>query len=152
MNIKTLEKVYEQSLQPVFKDRFRVLHEDDNFAHILLDGEQEDFYFTLYGIDSVRLYWCNECFVFDCYRNLLTSSDTYGEIVYEDKVDIQKLPELVIELVMQLKDCIYVNKKEIIKGKVPSGYDKIKDYIIRAKSTQTSSTTYRLANITIEYI
>lgn len=152
MDIRTLENLYEQSLQPVFKDQLSIIHEDDDCAYIILDGGQEEFCFTLYGVDSVRLYWCNECFIFDCYRNLLTSSDTYGEIVYEEKIDIQKLPELVIELVMQLKDCIYVSKKEIIKGKVLSGYDKIKDYIIRAKSTQTSSTTYQLANITIEYI
>lgn len=152
MDIRTLENLYEQSLQLVFKDQLSIIHEDDDCAHIILDGGQEEFFFTLYGVDSVRLYWCNECFIFDCCRNLLTSSDTYGEIVYEEKIDIQRLPELVIELVMQLKDCIYVGKKEIIKGRIPSGYDKIKDYIIRAKSTQTSSPTYQLANITIEYI
>lgn len=152
MDILALEKLYEQLLQPIFKEQLQILHEDDDFAYIILDGGHEEFYFTLYGVNCVHLYWCNECFIFDCHRNLLVSSDTYGEIVYEDKIDIQKLPELVVGLVLQLKDCIYVSKAEIVKGKIPTGYDDIKDYIIKAKTSRISKDKYQLANIFIEYI
>ena len=152
MDIMSLEDLYEQSLRPVFKDQFRIIHEDNDCVHIILDCGQEDFFFTLYGIDCVHLYWCNEGFIFDCHRNLLVSSDTYGEIVFEGKLDVQGLPNLIIELVMQLKDCTYVSKKEFIKGKTLFGYDDIKDYFIRAKAIRQSKSTYQLANITIEYI
>ena len=98
-----------------------------------------------------RLYWCNECFIFDELRNSLVSSDTYGEIVFEGKVEAESLPPIIVELVLQLKDCTYISKKETIKGKIPSGYDSIRDYVIQARTKDPFKSTYRLENILIEY-
>lgn len=154
MNMSELKEIYHRLLEPVFGER---LHMDDseenrNWVVVLLDKEQEDFYFSLYGVDCVYLYWCNQCFIFDKHRNSLVSSDTFGEIVYEDPFDIEQLPDLVSDFILQLKDCIYIDKKEIIKGKIPSGYDDKKDYVIRAQTKTTGNSTYRLGNITIEYV
>lgn len=57
-----------------------------------------------------------------------------------------------MNLILQLKDCIYIAKQEKVKGKIPSGYDDIKDYIITAKTKNLKYPKYQLANITIEYI
>ena len=91
MVVKELEILYEKALRPIFGSQFNIIHDQDNFVTIILDGEQEDFLFTLYGTNHVRLYWCNECFIFDELRNELVSSDTYGEIVFEGKIDVQNL-------------------------------------------------------------
>ena len=129
MNICELKVRYKDLLQPIFGEQFRIddSEENENWAAIILDGKQEDFFFSLYGIDCVHLYWCNECFIFNKSRNILTSSDTYGEIVFEDNFEIEQLPLLVADLILQLKDCVFHSKKERMKGKIPSGYDDIKD-------------------------
>ena len=152
MMIKELEMLYEEALHPIFGNQFHIIHDHDDFVTVVLDGDQEDFIFTLYGTNCVRLYWCNECFIFDERRDDLVSSDTYGEIVFERKIDVQKLPKTIVELVLQLKDCTYIRKKETIKGKIPSGYDDIKDYLILARTSDPSKNTYRLGNILIEYV
>lgn len=61
------------------------------------------------------------------------SSDTAGEIVYEEEIDISKLPHMVIELIKYLKDVVFVSKKEQIKGETPWGYDQIKKYEVEVK-------------------
>lgn len=154
MDIHELKTIYEDLLHPVFGEQFRIddSDEDKDWVVILLDGEQEDFYFSLYGIDCVHLYWCNECFIFDKQRNHLVSSDTYGEVVFESDFDIEYLPHLIVDLIMQLKDCTYITKREIVKGKIPSGYDDIKEYVITAKTEKLNLQKYHLANITIEYV
>ena len=154
MDIHKLKATYENLLYPVLGELLRIddSDEDKNWVVVVLDGSQEDFYFSLYGIDCVHLYWCNECFIFNKQRNGLVSSDTYGEIVFEGNLDIESLPHLVVNLIMQLKDCTYITKKEIIKGKTPSGYDDIKDYAIIAKTENLNQHKYQLSNITIEYV
>ena len=154
MDIHELKTIYEDLLHPVFGEQFRIddSDEDKDWVVILLDGEQEDFYFSLYGIDCVHLYWCNECFIFDKQRNHLVSSDTYGEVVFESDFDIEYLPHLIVDLIMQLKDCTYITKRETIKGKIPSGYDDIKEHVITAKTENLNLQKYQLANITIEYV
>ena len=154
MYIHELKTIYEDLLHPVFGEQFCIddSDEDKDWVVILLDGEQEDFYFSLYGIDCVHLYWCNECFIFDKQRNNLVSSDTYGEIIFESDFDIEYLPHLIVDLIMQLKDCTYITKREIVKGKIPSGYDDIKEYVITAKTENLNLQKYQLANITIEYV
>lgn len=152
MDIAELEIFYETSLRPVFGTQFRIIHERNDFVHIILDGEKEDFFFTLYGVGHARLYWCNECFIFDKQRNNLVSSDTFGEIVFEGKIDIEKLPQTIVDLVLQLRDSSFLSKKELVKGKIPSGYDDMKDYIIQAKTTDPQKSAYRFVNILIEYI
>lgn len=153
MNIDELKTTYKSLLQPVFGKQFRIddSEEDKNWLLIVLDGNREDFYLSLYGTDCVHLYWCNECFIFDKHRNNLVSSDTYGEIVFEDNFDAEDLPLLVANLILQLKDCSYIAKKEIVKGRIPSGYDDIKDYVITAKTAILRQCRYQLSNITIEY-
>lgn len=146
-----IEALYQKSLYPIFQKQFRIIRNNNNITDIILDGEQEEFYFTLYGNNCVYLYWCNECFIFDSHRNSLVSSDTYGEIVFEGKINVEELPKIIIELVLQLKDCTFLGKKEIVKEKIPSGYDNIKDYIIQAKKAKISQKTYQLNNITIQY-
>lgn len=154
MNINKLKAIYENLLRPVFGEQFRVddSEESDNWVTIILDGEQEDFMFSLYGTDCVHLYWCNECFIFDRKRNGLVSSDTYGEIVFEGKIDIEQLPQMIVDLILQLKDSTYVGKRETVKGKIPSGYDLIKDYVIKARTSNLTKNNYKIANITIEFV
>ncbi len=151
MDIKELEMLYEEALRPIFGDQLRIIHDSDNFVTVILDGKREDFLFTLYGTNHVRLYWCNECFIFDEQRNQLVSSDTYGEIVFEGKINVQELPQIIIEFVLQLKDCTYISKKETAKGKIPSGYDEIRDYVIQAQTNDPLKSIYQLENISIEY-
>ena len=150
-----LKRIYEKLLRPVFGEQLRIIddqEESHNWVTIVLDGEHEEFIFSLYGSDCVRLYWCNECFLFDKGRNRLVSSDTYGEIVWEDYFDIEQLPQMVVDLILQLKDCVYAGKKESVKGKTPSGYDDIKEYIVLAKTELPFQNDYRAGNITIRYI
>lgn len=150
MSITELVNIYQEALTPIFGDELHIVYDD--CISIILDGEKQDFFFTLYGVDSLRLYWCNECFIFDKARNLLASSDTYGEIVYEEKVDITLLPHIVIELIVHLRNAVFVSKEEHIKGETPWGYDKIKDYEIKAKLLEgIPSKDYVIGNICIKY-
>ena len=150
MTIQALETLYEAALHPVFHSQFHILHERDDFAHIILDGAREEFFFTLYGVDHVRLYWCNECFIFDRQRDSLVSSDTYGEIVFEGQVDAPTLPSIIIDLVLRLKDSSFVSKTERITGKTPSGYDVRKNYVVQVCTDAPQVYPYRLANILFE--
>lgn len=59
---------------------------------------------------------------------------------------------MVTDLVLQLKDCTYISKTETIKGKIPSGYDTVKAYVIEAETEETHRNRYQLGNITIRYI
>lgn len=153
MDISELKIKYQTLLRPIFKEQLQVddTEENRNWVVLYLDGEKEDFTISLYGIDCVHLYWCNECFIFDVHRNDLVSSDTYGEIVFEDDFDMEQLPNIVVNLILQLKDCIYVSKEEKVIGKIPSGYDCIREYVITAKTKNVKQPKYQLANITIEY-
>ena len=153
MELGEVKTAYRDLLQPVFGELFRMddSEEERNWIVIILDGKQEDFYLSLYGTDCVRLYWCNECFIFSKRRHDLVSSDTYGEIVFEGHFDAEDLPRLITGLILQLKDCAYMEKRESVKGNTPSGYDDIKDYVITARANTLKRQQYRLANITIEF-
>ena len=152
MMIKELEMMYENVLHPVFESGFHIIHDRDDFMTGILDGDKEDFFFTLYGTNHVRLYWCNECFIFDERRNELVSSDTYGEIVFEGNIDVQTLPGIIVELVLRLKDCVCLRKEETVTGKIPSGYDDRKDYRIIAATQDPAARPYQLENILIEFV
>ncbi len=154
MNITELINIYQKALTPIFGVNLHVIYDDDydDVFSIVLDGEKEDFFFTHYGVDSLRLYWCNECFIFDKARNLLVSSDTYGEIVYEKEIDITILPHMIIELIKHLNESVFVSKEEQIIGKTPLGYDKIKKYEIKAKRLDnTWAADYVIGNICIKF-
>lgn len=154
MVIEELKIRYQNLLQPVFGDQLRIedSDEDRDWVAVILDGEQEEFYFSLYGTKCVHLYWCNECFIFDKHRNGLVSSDTYGEIVFEGTFEMEQFPHLIVSLILQLKDCTYVSKEESIRGKTPSGYDTIKEYVITVRAKKRKQTKYQLSNITIKTI
>lgn len=151
MSLTELEAFYETALRPVFGSLLHIVHERDDFAHVLLDGEREEFFFTLYGTGHVRLYWCNECFIFDSQRDSLVSSDTFGEIVFEGKVNAEELPQIIVNLVCQLNGVSFLAKEERVTGKIPSGYDDRKEYTIWAKKGDSQTRTYRLENIWIEF-
>lgn len=154
MSITELVNIYQEALTPIFGEELHIIYDEDydDCVSITLDGEKEDFGFDLYGVDSLRLYWCNECFIFDKARNLLVSSDTYGEIVYEEEIDMATLPQMVIELVKYLKDVVFVSKEEQIIGKTPWGYDDIKNYTIKARCLEgTLAADYVIGNICIKH-
>lgn len=153
MSITELVDIYQQAFIPIFGDELHIIYDEeyDDFINIVFDGEKEDFFFALYGINAVRLYWCNECFIFDKARNLLVSSDTQGEIVYEEKIEIATLPQMIIDLVKYLKDIVFISKEEQIIGKTPWGYDNIKTYVIKARGLEgTLAADYIIGNIRIE--
>lgn len=152
MSITELVNIYQEALTPIFRDELQIIYDGDDFISIILDGDKQDFYFTLYGVDSLRLYWCNECFIFEKARNILVSSDTQGEIVYEEEIDIATLPHVVIELIKYLKDAVFVSKEEQVIGETPWGYDKIKKYEIKVKGLEgTLVADYVIGNICIKY-
>ena len=154
MDINELKKRYADLLQPIFREQLRIedSEEDRDWVVFILDGAQEEFDFSLYGTDCVHLYWCNECFIFDLHRNDLVSSDTYGEIVFEGDLDAEELPNIVVDLILHLKDCVFLSKTERVQGKTPSGYDKIKTYAITARAKKLPQAQYRLSHITINYM
>ena len=152
MDITELVNRYQEELAPIFGDELHIMYEEDDCIGIILDGEKQDFFFTLYGAGSLRLYWCNECFIFDKARNLLVSSDTCDEIVYEKEIDITTLPNIVIELIEHIKNAVFVSKEEQTKGETPWGYDKIKNYVIKAKVLDgIPPADYVSGNICIKY-
>jgi len=55
-------------------------------------------------------------------------------------------------LTLQLKNCVFIAKKEKAKGKIPSGYDDVKDYIITAKTEKRKPSNDQCGNMTIEYM
>ena len=80
------------------------------------------------------------------------SSDTAGEIVYEEEIDIATLPRMVIELIKYLKDVVFVRKEEKIIGETPWTYDKIKRYEIKVKGIEgTLAEDYVISNICIKH-
>lgn len=152
MSITELVNIYQKEFVPIFGEKLHIIYDEEynDCISIVFDGEKEEFFFTLYGIDSVRLYWCNECFIFDKARNSLVSSDTHGEIVYEEKIEITTLPQMIIDLVKYLKDVVFVSKEEQVIGKTPREYDNIKNYVIRARNLEgTLATNCVIGNISI---
>ena len=93
MEFHALIQQYVDLLRPHFGALLRVddSEEEKEWVAIMLDGSEEEFFFSLYGMDCVHLYWCNECFILDCHRESLVSSDTYGEIGAVDKVPFKNL-------------------------------------------------------------
>ena len=154
MDMDELKTIYERLLRPVFGGEFRIddSGEPQNWVAVTLDGGRGDFYVSLYGTGCAHLYWCNQCFLFDQRRTDLVSSDTYDEIVYEADFDSEELPCLIAGLVMQLKDCVYLSKKETVTGTIPSGYDVIKEYTICLKAKDAGRPGYRLDNLTLEFV
>ena len=153
MNIIDLANEYINILQPFFETNLRIVYEGDNYVEIILGEDEKEFILVIYREDQSRLYWCDECFIFDKARNLLVSSDTYGEIVYEEKIDTETLPRIICELVNCLKDAVFIDKKEIVIGETPFGYDKIKNYIIRARLAEgVIKEDYKLGNILIQFV
>ena len=153
MSIVGIVDEYINLLQPFFETELYAEYVDNyDFANIILDGENQNLILTVYREDSLRLYWCNECFIFDRYRSHLTSSDTFGEIVYEEKIDINTLPNIITELIGCLKGTTFINKEETVIGKTTFGYDDIKNYKIMAKlETNTTKENFTCGNLFFQF-
>lgn len=56
MNMGDLKTKYKNLLQPIFGEQLCIddSEENRNWVVILLDGKQEEFYFSLYGIDYLH--------------------------------------------------------------------------------------------------
>lgn len=153
MEFHALIQQYVDLLRSHFGALLRVddSEEEKEWVAIMLDGSEEEFFFSLYGMDCVHLYWCNECFILDCHRESLVSSDTYGEIVLEGRLEPQQIPPMVVELVLRLRDSRFLRKREVVLGWTPSGYDTIRAYTILAETPHPPREPYRLKNITIQF-
>lgn len=145
---KELIKQYSERIRKEVQEDIRIEYEDNC---IILDGDKEELFITIYDENEARVYWCNNCFIFSASRNLFTSSDTYGEIVFEGKVTEQNLCDLVIDLLLHIKDTLPIQISEEEIGKIPSGYDTIKNYYIEISGNKNSP-LYVLGNIQIKYI
>lgn len=55
MSMSKLKIMYENMLRPVFGELFRIDESDEQEVFIILDGEVERFFFSLYG--NKRLYY-----------------------------------------------------------------------------------------------
>ena len=139
---------YERILRPAFGE-LSVSDADGGFVQISLDGEDGDFALALYGPGHARVYWEGECFIFDSRREELTSSDTFGEIVYEGEVCGERLLRMVAELVLWLKDCAFIGKEEDVRGRTLSGYDEVRDYTVYVRTADPLKVSCRLDNITL---
>ena len=153
MDLDALIHQYVELLRPHFGSLLRVddSEREKEWVAIMLDGAEEEFFFSLYGTDCVHLYWCDECFILDCRRESLVSSDTYGDIVLEGQLEPQQIPPMVVELVLRLKDSRFLRKQEVVLGWTPSGYDTIRAYTILAETTHPPREPYCLNNITIQF-
>lgn len=50
MSIFELVNKYQEALLPIFGAEFHITYEGEDCISIILDGEKQDFCFTLYGI------------------------------------------------------------------------------------------------------
>lgn len=146
MDILSLAAQYEAMLRPAFRE-LSVSDAGGGFVQIALDGA--DFALALYDPGHVRVYWEGECFIFDSRREELTASDTFGEIVYEGAVDGNTLPRMATDLVLWLKDCALLGKEETVRGRTPSGYDEVRDYVLHVRTAEARKASLHLRNITL---
>lgn len=84
---------------------------------------------------------------------MLTSEDTYGEIVYEDLSilsDYKTQANLIFRIITVLNGSIFISKQEIETGEmIPSGYDTKKKYIINISKIESERNEWEFGNIKI---
>lgn len=148
-----LQKLYLSNLEKMFPDTIRVIEEAGCISDIILDGTKEEFYLSFRYAGRVDVCWNNEMFIFDKGRDLLTSEDTFHEIVYEDVSllsDSQRQASLVIQILSILSESTFVSKQEIETGEeTPFGYDTRKEYIINISKKETDCNEWVFGNIKI---
>lgn len=154
MNKKEVQELYIFPLKKVFFDSIRVLEENGSMAYIILDGETEEFFLNFMYDGRIDICWNNERFIFDRGRELLTSEDTFHEIVYEDLnglSDDKMQAELIIRILEILNNSTFVSKQEIETDEmIPLGYDTKKKYIIHISKSESRQNSWEFGNIKIQ--
>lgn len=156
MDGNDIQKLYLSHLIELFPDTIRVIEEDGCISDIILDGEKEAFYLSFRYSGRVDICWENEMFIFDRGRDLLTSEDTFHEIVYEDislLSDGRRQASLIIQILTVLNGSIFVSKQEIETGaRTSCGYDTRKEYIINISKKEASCKEWIFGNIKIRCV
>ena len=150
MNKKDVYELCISPLRKVFSDGIRMLEEDGSAAYLILDGSTEKFFLNFMYDGRIDTCWKDERFIFDKGRNLLTSEDTFHEIVYEDSAvlsDHNMLANTIVQLLEVLNNSVLVSKQEIDTGEmIPSGYVKKKKYIINLSKSGFSQNEWEFGN------
>ncbi|WP_242850210.1 MULTISPECIES: hypothetical protein [unclassified Clostridium] len=98
---------------------------------------------------SFDFYWFNEHFIFSKCRSILTSEDTFGEIVYErelSNVSNQKYMDLILSFVNVLAIFSFIKKEEINTSKQLI-WDNKKNYIIYLDNKKITKDGITIGNI-----
>ncbi|SHJ93407.1 hypothetical protein SAMN02745163_02864 [Clostridium cavendishii DSM 21758] len=135
--------------------KFEIDCEDKEIKYLKLDGDKEDFFICFYPW-QISIFCLNEHFMFidDSFReHNITSSDTFGEIVYEGKFKDKNSLE-ILEIIFNVIRIVYgansINHEKINTDiKTISGYDTKYNYTIRIiNPLYNNSIVYKLENIT----
>lgn len=153
MNKTDIQELYISQLEKIFPNNIRVIEENGNISDIILDGEIGDFFLSFVYDGRVDIGWNNELFIFDRGRNLLTSEDTFHEIVYENTSvlsDDKEQADIIIQILAVLNGSTFLGKQEKETGeKTPFGYDTKKRYVIDISKAETGSSKWMFENIEI---
>ena len=153
MDKNIVQKLYIPYLEKMFSDKLRIIEEQGHISYIVFDGEREEFFLSFCYEGRIDLCWCNQMLIFDKGRNLLTSEDTFDEIVYENLLDLSNRElqaELILQICEALNGSIFISKQEMETGeKIPSGYDTKKKYIINISKENPECSEWIFGNIKI---
>lgn len=151
-----IEELYIKPLQYLFSNSIRLIEEQGKITDIVLDGEEEDFVVSFVYNGRIDVFWNNQQFIFDRGRGLLTSEDTYGNIVYEEMSDLsndESMANVILTIIEILKESMLINLQE--KGtaeRTPLGWDEKKEYIIQISKSNGKLRQWSFGNIKIEDI
>lgn len=151
MKREEVEELYIKPLKDMQFENLHLVEEQESVTEVILDGEKEDFFLSFMYEGRVDICWHNVLFIFDKGRNLLTSEDTYGEIVYEALEDLfskESMAEIVLRFIEVLNDRKLVEISEIDTGeKTALGYDKKKNYVVIVSGKNGESNRWKFANV-----
>ena len=151
MKREEVEELYIKPLKDMQFETLRLVEEQESVTEVILDGEKEDFFLSFMYEGRVDICWRNVLFIFDKGRNLLTSEDTYGEIVYEALEDLsskESTAEIVLRFIEVLNDRQLVEISEIDTGeKIGLGCDKKKNYVVIVSGKNGESNRWKFANV-----
>lgn len=153
MDKNFIPKLYISYLESIFSDDLRIVEEQGCISDIVLDGGREDFFISFRYKGRIDVSWCNQMLIFDEGRNLLTSEDTFDEIIYEELSvlsDYEMQANLIIQIIKVLNGSRFISKQEIETGEmIPSGYDTKKKYIINISKSGAEQNEWEFGNIKI---
>lgn len=156
------EEIISYLVEPLSKNpkaELRILSDDEEFLpssgkmieYVVLDGENEDFHVSFYR-HQTSIFFLNEeiMLIDDAIKEKYTSSDTYGNVVYEGSLrdkSHQEILELIYELVTLLigAESISIEEKKI--SQVGLEYPKC-EYKIKITSDEVVTKIVKYANIT----